>query len=547
MVVLAGFGFTQGHPELLAAPYNQFGHPCGVGNLSGWNYLYWYFNDTGLTTYNLTSTICIQDCPQNSSSPLNCSYEISQTTCDQLMVYESTPLAGRLCIPGNNTLSSALDSGNAFSSSILQQGVSDIMTSWWVLLLVAGLALVFGFLYMFMMRFCSGVVTWGLIIFYFVAVIGFGVVCYGESSNPNISINPEYLSALAYISWGVAGISLLLFCIFYRRIELAIAVLKCSSEFVENVPTTLMIPPFFFLLSSVFYGYWLFSTVFIIGTNQVEAQTGGLPFASVQWTDKSYGMLGYYVFGLLWNHAFLAALPQFVIASACCIWYFCQGSGKEPKSPVGTSISRGLFYHLGSIAFGAFVIAVIDVFRIVVNYFEVHMRNARDGGIQNCCFNYCLTCSNCCLDCFERFMKFINRHAYIQIAMTGESFCQAAQDSFYLALRNAGRFATVHGIGALFVFFGQIFITFVASIIGYAIITQSTYFQQALYSPITPMIFFILVSLIIAHVFMSVYGVSADTIIHCFCMDEEMNTSAQNTPPALREFVDNHVSAKLIQ
>jgi len=280
--------------------------------------------------------------------------------------------------------------------------------------------------------------------------------------------------------------------------------------------------------------------------NTVVQASGSLPIGEVQWTDQSYGMIGYSFFGLLWNHAFLAALPQFVIASACCMWYFAQGQGKEPQSPVGKSITRGLVYHLGSLAFGAFVIAVIDAIRIVVTYFEVHMRNARDGGVQNCCANYCLTCSNCCLDCFERFMKFINRHAYIQIAMTGENFCKAAQESFFLLLRNALRFAAVHGIGAMFVFFGQIFITFVATVIGYAIITQSQYFQEHLYSPITPMIFFILVSLIIAHTFMGVYGVSADTIIHCFCMDEEMSGSAQNTPPALKEFVDKHVGQKLM-
>jgi hypothetical protein len=327
MIALAGYGFTQGHPEALAAPYDQFGNPCGIGEFTGYPYLYWNLTYEALP--NITSTVCVQQCPDSTTFNLNCSTDVSTTVCNQLLSIPSEPFGGRVCLPGNNSLQDALDAANALSATSLQQGVSDIMTAWWVLLLVAGLALVFGFAYMFLMRFCSGVVTWGLIIFYFIALIGFGVICYSEAASGSTTIDPSWLNALAYISWGIAGISLLLFCIFFRRIELAIAVLKCSSEFVENVPTTLMIPPFFFILSCVFYAYWLFSAVFIVGTNQVNAQPGGSPFGSVEWTDKSYGMLGYYVFGLLWNHAFLAALPQFVIASACCIWYFAQGSAED--------------------------------------------------------------------------------------------------------------------------------------------------------------------------------------------------------------------------
>jgi len=69
------------------------------------------------------------------------------------------------------------------------------------------------------------------------------------------------LSIFAYGSWGIAGISLIVFCFVYRKIEVAIAVLKCASEFVESVPTTLLIPPFFLILSLIYYMFWVFSTM----------------------------------------------------------------------------------------------------------------------------------------------------------------------------------------------------------------------------------------------------------------------------------------------
>jgi hypothetical protein len=51
----------------------------------------------------------------------------------------------------------------------------------------------------------------------------------------------------------------------------------------------------------------------------------------------------------------------------------------------------------------------------------------------------------------------------------------------------------------------------------------------------------------IGHMFMSVYGVSADTIIHVYCMDEEMHEyGARHAPPLLKEFVDKHVPKQLL-
>jgi len=109
---------------------------------------------------------------------------------------------------------------------------------------------------------------------------------------------------------------------------------------------------------------------FILGTNHISPHKSQLPFASVTFNKPSLGMLSYYLFGLVWNHAFLGALPTFVIASACCLWYFTHQHRRHP-SPISTSLCRGIFFHLGSIALGSFLIALVDFVRIILSYFEV--------------------------------------------------------------------------------------------------------------------------------------------------------------------------------
>jgi len=60
--------------------------------------------------------------------------------------------------------------------------------------------------------------------------------------------------------------------------------------------------------------------------------------------------------------------------------------------------------------------------------------------------------------CFERVIKFINKNAYIQCAITSNNFCLCCVDSFFLIIRNTFLFAIAAGIGEVFIWIGKIFI-----------------------------------------------------------------------------------------
>ena len=51
-------------------------------------------------------------------------------------------------------------------------------------------------------------------------------------------------------------------------------------------------------------------------------------------------------------------------------------------------------------------------------------------------FQCCLCFCKCCFWCLEKFMKYINRNAYIMTAVYGENFCSSAKDAFSLLMRN---------------------------------------------------------------------------------------------------------------
>ena len=73
----------------------------------------------------------------------------------------------------------------------------------------------------------------------------------------------------------------------------------------------------------------------------------------------------------------------------------------------------------------------------------------------------------CCLVCFERIVKFINKNAYIQCAITSHNFCVSAKDAFFLITRNSFLFAIAGGIGAAFILLGKLFIAAVTTVAMY--------------------------------------------------------------------------------
>lgn len=100
--------------------------------------------------------------------------------------------------------------------------------------------------------------------------------------------------------------------------------------------------------------------------------------------------------------------------------------------------------------------------------------------------NILLKCVNCLLWCFEKCIRFLNKNAYIQIAINSEHFCVAAREAFIMILRNPIEFALVHTFGEAFMFVGKVFIAACSTVVGYLIITNAGAYKDDLYSPFMP-------------------------------------------------------------
>lgn len=68
--------------------------------------------------------------------------------------------------------------------------------------------------------------------------------------------------------------------------------------------------------------------------------------------------------------------------------------------------------------------------------------------------------------------------------MTGNGFCTATKDAFFLILRNPVRIALVAGFGEVFEWFGSLAIAAATALAGYVAITNIPYYNDNVSSPI---------------------------------------------------------------
>jgi solute carrier family 44 (choline transporter-like protein), member 2/4/5 len=89
--------------------------------------------------------------------------------------------------------------------------------------------------------------------------------------------------------------------------------------------------------------------------------------------------------------------------------------------------------------------------QLVMQYLE---EQGKKSGGNNAVLKVVFSAIHCYLSCLKRIVEFVNKNAYIQIALSGKNFCSAMKDAFAALSSNFLRFATVSSLGGVFVFIG---------------------------------------------------------------------------------------------
>ena len=414
--------------------------------------------------------------------------------------------------------------------------INDLYVTRYAILASIGWSFFLAMIYFVFLRCCAGFITFLIILIVqaglIVLAVYFNLLSKKEEEKAADSDTTDY--AFFWVFTALAAIWLLFILIMCNRIRLAIALTQVTSKYINQTCCIVFIPFLFFVILVIWLAYWIVMLVYLYTAGEFDQGSVKI-FASFKMDEKLEYGFWFHIVMLFYITAIIEAYSQFVYASSACIWYFTSEKGTE-KHPILKSFYRGFRYHFGSIVFGATIIAIIRFLMFFVEYVKRQMEKST-GKTKGKCFKCIFCCIECCLACCNKIMEFINKHAYIQIALKGDSFCTAAWEGFGLIIRNLGRFSTLAVIGGIFSIIGTIFITVGSCIIGYFLITQVDYFSKDLNSCVLPEVAFGLIGFVMGRVSMSIFSVSSDALIHSFLLDEELNKGQPKAFPDLQKFM----------
>uniref|UniRef100_A0A7N9ALP3 Choline transporter-like protein n=1 Tax=Mastacembelus armatus TaxID=205130 RepID=A0A7N9ALP3_9TELE len=470
----------------------------------------------------------------------------------------------------------------------------DYTQSWHWILLGLVIAMVISLIFIVLLRFLAGIMVWVMIVLV-ILVIGYGIFhCYMEFASLKgepgsdvtirdlglqtdfsvyLQIRQTWLAFMIILA--IVELIIILLLIFLRkRLLIAIALIKEASRAVGHVMSSLFYPLLTFALLAVVIAYWAITAVFLSTSNEqvykvfnnsecayarqtCDPKTFNTSNISAQCPDAEclfafYGgetlyhkyliLLQFYnVFLFFWCANFVTALGQVTLAGAYASYYWAFKKPEDiPAYPIFSSLGRALRYHTGSLAFGSLILSMVQVIRVILEYLDQKLK-----GAQNRFAKFLLSCLKCCFWCLEKCIKFLNRNAYIMIAIYGKNFCTSARDAFFLLMRNIIRVAVLDKVTDFLLFLGKLLIVGIVGIFSFFFFSgRIKAVEQAAPSLNyywVPILTVVVGSYLIAHGFFSVYAMCVDTLFLCFCEDLERNDGSSERPyfmsPELHEIL----------
>uniref|UniRef100_A0A674DBG7 Choline transporter-like protein n=1 Tax=Salmo trutta TaxID=8032 RepID=A0A674DBG7_SALTR len=380
-----------------------------------------------------------------------------------------------------------------------------------------------------------------------------------------LQVKETWLAFLIILSV-VEGILLLTLIFLRTRILIAIALIQESSKAVSHMMSTLFYPLITFVLLVVCVAYWGITALYlatsgipvykVVALNSTQDNCGQIssnetcdPQVNYLWCRSARcifikynneGLLQRNLFNLqiyngvafLWCVNFVIAMGQCSLAGAFASYYWALNKPSDiPTFPLSQAFIRTIRYHVGSLAFGALILTLIQIIRIILEYLDHKTRAA-----QNPCSRFLMCCLKCCFWCLEKFIKFLNRNAYIMIAVYGKNFCVSAKNAFMLLMRNIVRVVVLDKVTDLLLFFGKMLVVGGVGVLAFFFFSgrirlpSSNFRTEMLNYYWMPIIVVVVGAYLIAHGFFSVYSMCVDTLFLCFLEDLERHDGTMQKP-----------------
>jgi choline transporter-like protein 2/4/5 len=364
----------------------------------------------------------------------------------------------------------------------------------------------------------------------------------------------EFTSA-AYFMTAITVMLFFLILLLGRRISRAIEIFQEASHAIRATPCLILLPFFSVPMLLGLIAWWASSTAFIASSGSYTIQQVNFT-APVSPDDGAFQIerlgtfsyvqvfIAFNFLGFLWISNFITAIVVYTIAGTVGHWYWKgneSGQTGYGAHPLLRSIYITFRFHLGTAAFGALMVAIVQFIRYVAAYLEQRSKSVTK---RSRLMRAVLCCVNCMLKCLECCVKFISRNAFIISALYGESFCTSTRQAFYTITSNLAQVALVTFLGDLILRFGQILITLMATFACWVYLDNRPEYDFGGNLELNTFWFptFLAGALgwFVANECLSIYDITVDTLLISFCQDQKLKRHMEKKHKTLKSSQSMH-------
>ena len=238
------------------------------------------------------------------------------------------------------------------------------------------------------------------------------------------------------------------------------------------------------------------------------------------------------VFGIIWIVSFIREKTKFIYMISAAQFYFSSNANETGSASVLGGMAIANFKHAGSIALGSLLHTIVFILRVVV---DALVDAAEKKGGQNGIVVLVGCLLKCCVGCLENLIEYLNTTAYAFMAISGDPYCKSAWNGFLLNLKHLVKFYFADTLASLFVFIGILTIVGLNAGTCYLIMKYGTKNSNELSSVWVPMIFIMVVTFIVAELFIGFFKEAVRATLMCLAVDIELNGEPKFGSPSFQE------------
>lgn len=568
MMAATLYGFKKGDPDRYMASLDRHDNFCGfTPGFEEYPKLF-LTSLSGNTRAIFNSGVCVKKCPTGPSDKIECpKNDADQQLCSSVAssLYETHTILG-YCMPDMASIKkdrpNDYQGWQAAFNSLLNSNpagrqLQDMYLSSRAIYGSMAMSLVYCVLFIYLMSWFAEYIAWAVVglaqlglvgaTFYFINQF---MAIKGQSVGEPSQKKPEVMLALG-IAFGIFSFIFCL-CVYcgFNSLRVAINVVDASADFLAKTKRIILVPVFYFFVTVVIFSTWLFCMLAINSIGDIKADTSlVIQKKHVARTDAENRQVNaiflFMLFGILWIMAFIRAKSAFITMVSATTYYFNSNEKVEGDADVGLGFKFAYMYHAGSLAFGSFVIALVQFIKIVFMYLA---EQAKKASGDNAAVRIIVGCAECIIKCVEKICEYINKSAYAYIAVSGDNFCSGAWNGFLLNVKHTLQFAWANFLANMFIFIGKVALVVLNVFSCYMIMKYITKDLDEISSPNGPLAAVGVVTYISASIFLGLFDEAVLALMTCLAVDTDLNGHPKHGPPTFHdalEGLDSHSDKKV--